>query len=88
MWNHNEGIWNWAVAGTSTILEDNLFSIDASQCIITGDGEILTINWNITPKAVFIEDPLNANKRIWLRVKDIDGNIFGNEEIGSWTVTD
>ena len=88
MWNHDEGIWNWAEMGTSTVLEDSLSSLDVSQTSLTGDGDILTINYNITPKAAFIGDPLNSDKRIWLRVKDIDGNIFGNEEIGSWTVTD
>ena len=86
MWHHVDG-WIDAVLGSTDTLENSFCFLDVSQCSVAGDGPILTLNLNITPKAAFIEDPLTNDKRIWLRLKDVDDNIFGNEEIGSWTVT-
>ena len=74
--------------GNSNLLENDLCILDASLTSVTGSGANLTINYNITPKAAFVADPLINDKRIWLRAKDLDGNTLGNIEIGSWTVTD
>jgi hypothetical protein len=86
MFNHNEGRWNFAVVGSSTIIEDNLSSLDASQTSITGEGEIMTLNLNITPKAALTEAPLTGEKTIWLLLRDSDNNTVPSIEIGSWTV--
>ena len=51
LWDHSTGRWVWALYGSSTILENTNCSVDASQSSITGDGQILTFNFNIIPKA-------------------------------------
>ena len=87
MWNDLEGRWRWIAAGTSAILENSVCTLDASQSTIAGNGEILTINFNLTPKEAIIEAPFGTAKRIWLRLKDTAGNQLRDLQIGSWTVS-
>ena len=90
MWNHLMAKWSWVVPGTNVIIQDNLASLDASRCSVVGSGELLTINFNITPKTGFISPPFNHTKRIWLRTKNADlpveGHVIPNNEVGSWVV--
>jgi hypothetical protein len=87
MYNPEAGRWFWALMGSSTLMENNLCILDASQTIVTGDGPLMTINYNITPKVPFIETPLTEEKKIWLLIRDIDGNVVNNLHIGTWVVS-
>ena len=68
--------------GDPVIVEDTLATLDVSQTTVVADGNQLTVNWYIIPKAAFAGD-----KRIWLFVRDFDDNLINDLEIGTWTVS-
>jgi hypothetical protein len=86
MWNHTENRWNTASFGENVILEDDLCSVDVSQCSISGNADLLVLNLNITPKQAFIDPPFTSNKTIWLELRDAARNIITNVEIGACTI--
>jgi hypothetical protein len=83
MWSNIQGRWLVAPLGSSVILEDNLGSVDASKCSITGNGDLLTIKVSITPKAAYIAPPLLNDKRIYVSLRDAAGHI-AQPQVGTW----
>jgi len=74
--------------GTTALLENSLCVLDVSQTSVNGNGPVLTLNLNLTPKTAFIAEPLSEMKRIWIRVLDLANHRLGDMEIGIWSVID
>jgi len=88
IWNHTDGRWDKVYFGDTVVFEDNLCSVDVALCSLIGNGNLLILNLNITPKQAFIDSPFTGDKKIWLELRDNDRNILTNEEIGAWTITE
>ena len=82
MYNHDVGRYKGGVPGSDLVIEDSLCSFDIAQTTVEGDGDLLTINWHITPQAAFTGD-----KIIWLNVFDYDMNRLRIDEMAFWTIS-
>jgi hypothetical protein len=81
MFNHDQGRFRGGRPGSDITVEDSLGAFDVLNTTVEGDGGMLTINWNITPKAAIAGD-----KIIFLSVHDLDMNRLRVPVIGTWTV--
>ncbi len=70
------------IPGSSSIIQNSYVSLDCSKTIVSGSGNTITINWNITFKSKFI-----GFKKTYLKVIDDKNAYNGWLQKGAWTIT-
>jgi hypothetical protein len=69
-------------AGESGSTANSQGTINCANMTVTGSGNTLTVNWNITPKNTF-----TGTKKVWLMMKDNSDAPAGPQNEASWTWT-
>ena len=67
--------------GSGGIIQNSYAKIDCSKTTVSGSGDNLSINWNITFKQAF-----NGTKKCYLYTKDNSGAKTGWKQKGSWSI--
>jgi len=68
--------------GAAGTLTNSQGTLDCSLTTVTGTGNDLTVNWNITPNASFA-----GTKNLYLFARDYADSTAGWEDKGDWTIT-
>lgn len=67
--------------GTANVIGNSYAKIDCSRTTISGSGNTLTINWNVTFKSTF-----KGTKNSYLKVTDDSGAVADFTQKGTWTI--
>jgi len=68
--------------GAAEILTNTQGTLDCGLTTVSGTGNDLTVNWNITPKAGYA-----GTKSLYLFARDTADSTAGWEDKGGWTIT-
>ncbi|HVF10308.1 MAG TPA: hypothetical protein VNA16_05875, partial [Abditibacteriaceae bacterium] len=67
--------------GSANVISNRQGSLDCANTTVSQDGNNLTVNWSLTPKAAFA-----GPRSLFLYVRDTAGLTDGYDKLGEWSI--